>query len=152
MYTCRESGHVPVWQSEHTDGPFTLRLCFSCGEALPFPSANDTPADPQIAEAVDGAPSVTAGPAPGFRLVDAQGRSVSLSDLRGSTVVLTFLDPVCTTDCPIIAQELKVTNTLLGADSAQYVRPVLPPVGRAGGVGSQSEPAPLRYLPIWPWL
>ena len=40
---------------------------------------------------------------------------------------------------------------LLGADSAQYVRPVLPPVGRAGGVGYQSEPAPLRYLPIWPW-
>ena len=41
---------------------------------------------------------------------------------------------------------------LLGADSAQYVRPVLPPVGRAGGVGYRSEPAPLQYLPIWPWL
>jgi cytochrome oxidase Cu insertion factor (SCO1/SenC/PrrC family) len=30
-------------------------------------------------------------------------------------VLLTFLDPVCTTDCPIIAQELKQAGTLLGA-------------------------------------
>ena len=28
---------------------------------------------------------------------------------------MTFLDPVCTTDCPIIAQEFKQTGQLLGA-------------------------------------
>jgi cytochrome oxidase Cu insertion factor (SCO1/SenC/PrrC family) len=33
-------------------------------------------------------------------------------------VVLTFLDPVCTTDCPLIAQELRVTDQLLGTDAA----------------------------------
>jgi cytochrome oxidase Cu insertion factor (SCO1/SenC/PrrC family) len=76
-------------------------------------------ADPQIAIAEDGAPNVTSGPAPAFSLTAPDGATVSLASLRGSTVVLTFLDPVCTTDCPIIAQELRVANTLLGADSAK---------------------------------
>jgi cytochrome oxidase Cu insertion factor (SCO1/SenC/PrrC family) len=76
-------------------------------------------ADPQIAEAVNGAPNVTSGPAPPFRLVDQRGAPVSLAGLRGSTVVLTFLDPVCTTDCPVIAQELRVTASLLGSDVAK---------------------------------
>jgi cytochrome oxidase Cu insertion factor (SCO1/SenC/PrrC family) len=90
-------------------------------------------ADPQIAEAVDGAPNVASGPAPGFTLTDVQGHSVSLASLRGSTVVLTFLDPVCTTDCPIIAQELKATNGLLGTDAAhvRFVAVVANPVYRS---------------------
>jgi cytochrome oxidase Cu insertion factor (SCO1/SenC/PrrC family) len=40
---------------------------------------------------------------------------VSLSSLRGKVVLLTFLDPVCTTDCPIIAQELRAADAMLGA-------------------------------------
>ncbi len=76
-------------------------------------------ADPQIAVATDGTPNVTSGPAPAFRLTAPNGATVSLASLRGSAVVLTFLDPVCTTDCPIIAQELRVANTLLGADAAK---------------------------------
>ena len=82
-------------------------------------AATDRTADPQIAEATDGAPSVTSGPAPAFRFVEPDGTPVSLADLRGDTVVLTFLDPVCTTDCPIIAQELRVANDLLGSDAAR---------------------------------
>jgi cytochrome oxidase Cu insertion factor (SCO1/SenC/PrrC family) len=34
-------------------------------------------------------------------------------------VVLTVLDPVCTTDCPLIAQELRATNQMLGSDSSR---------------------------------
>jgi cytochrome oxidase Cu insertion factor (SCO1/SenC/PrrC family) len=34
-------------------------------------------------------------------------------------VLLTFLDPVCTTDCPLIAQEFRQAGQLLGADSRQ---------------------------------
>jgi cytochrome oxidase Cu insertion factor (SCO1/SenC/PrrC family) len=86
----------------------------------PMAAAATSPsADPQIAEAVNGAPNVTSGPAPPFRLVDQDGTPVSLAGLRGSTVVLTFLDPVCTTDCPVIAQELRITASLLGADAAK---------------------------------
>jgi cytochrome oxidase Cu insertion factor (SCO1/SenC/PrrC family) len=29
-------------------------------------------------------------------------------------VLLTFLDPVCTTDCPLIAQEMRSADTMLG--------------------------------------
>ena len=75
-------------------------------------------------------------PAPGFVLTDERGNPVSLADLRGHTVVLTFLDPVCTTDCPIIAQELRVTNSMLGSDSAnvRFVAVVANPVYRSAQV------------------
>lgn len=54
------------------------------------------------------------GAAPGFTLVDQSGRVTSLASLRGTTVVLSFLDPVCTSDCPIEAQELKAASEQLG--------------------------------------
>jgi hypothetical protein len=34
-------------------------------------------------------------------------------------VLLTFLDPVCTIDCPLIAQEFKAAGELLGAQASQ---------------------------------
>ena len=42
---------------------------------------------------------------------------MSLESLRGRAVALTFLDPVCTSDCPIIATELRETDTVLGAEA-----------------------------------
>jgi len=81
-------------------------------------AAADRSADPQLAIAQNGAPNITSGPAPAFTLTGTDGAAVSLASLRGSVVVLTFLDPVCTTDCPIIAQELRVADSLLGGDSA----------------------------------
>jgi cytochrome oxidase Cu insertion factor (SCO1/SenC/PrrC family) len=58
-------------------------------------------------------------PAPGFTLTDQHGRQVSLSGLHGKVVLLTFLDPVCVTDCPLIAQEFRAAGQLLGARSRQ---------------------------------
>ena len=43
---------------------------------------------------------------------------MSLASLHGKVVLLTFLDPVCTTDCPVIAQEMRAADTLLGAKAA----------------------------------
>lgn len=40
-------------------------------------------------------------PAPGFTLTGVDGRSVSLADLRGRTVVLNFLYTRCTEACPL---------------------------------------------------
>jgi cytochrome oxidase Cu insertion factor (SCO1/SenC/PrrC family) len=57
-------------------------------------------------------------PAPAFTLTDQSGATVSLKSLAGHTVVLTFLDPTCTSDCPLIAQELRVADQLMGADAA----------------------------------
>jgi cytochrome oxidase Cu insertion factor (SCO1/SenC/PrrC family) len=45
---------------------------------------------------------------------------VSLASLHGKVVLLTFLDPVCTSDCPLIAQEFRAAGQLLGA-SARHV-------------------------------
>jgi cytochrome oxidase Cu insertion factor (SCO1/SenC/PrrC family) len=77
--------------------------------------------DTDLTEAVNGTPQPTSNPAPDFHLVDQRGQPVSLASLRGYTVAMTFLDPVCTSDCPAIAQEFKVANQMLGS-SARKVR------------------------------
>jgi cytochrome oxidase Cu insertion factor (SCO1/SenC/PrrC family) len=83
---------------------------------MAFASVNST-ADPTLSEATDGTPNVVNIPAPGFALVNQSDRPVSLADLKGKVVALTFLDPVCTSDCPVIAQEFRQTDKLLGAQS-----------------------------------
>ena len=77
-------------------------------------AANRT-ADPILALAIEGNSASLDLPAPGFSLTDQNGQTVSLTSLRGKVVLMTFLDPVCTSDCPIIAQEFKQTGQLLGA-------------------------------------
>ncbi len=115
--------------------------------AAPMASAavNRT-ADPILALAIAGGSTSLDLPAPGFRLTDQNGRPVTLASLRGKVVLMTFLDPVCTTDCPIIAQEFKQAGVLLGAQDPERragrrrgqpdlpvhrVHPGLRPAGRA---------------------
>ncbi len=74
-------------------------------------------ADPILQQAVDGTPDVTNFPAPAFSLVDENGKAVSLASLHGKTLAVTFLDPVCTSDCPVIAQEFRVADSMLGGES-----------------------------------
>jgi cytochrome oxidase Cu insertion factor (SCO1/SenC/PrrC family) len=84
--------------------------------AAPMASATaDHSADPLLALAISGDSETLNQPAAAFRLTDQNGQTVTQASLRGKVVLLTFLDPVCTTDCPIIAQELEQTGTLLGA-------------------------------------
>ncbi|HUJ06280.1 MAG TPA: SCO family protein [Streptosporangiaceae bacterium] len=80
--------------------------------------ASTSTASPIIAEALGGESSTLDVPATPFRLTDQNGRPVSLASLRGKVVLLTFLDPVCTTDCPLIAQELRVADQMLGPRAA----------------------------------
>jgi cytochrome oxidase Cu insertion factor (SCO1/SenC/PrrC family) len=85
---------------------------------VPMAAAAVAPhADPVIAQAVDGAPQPVDAVAAGFSLVDQHGQVVRLSSLRGKVVALTFLDDTCTTDCPVIAQELRTADSYLGADA-----------------------------------
>ena len=79
-------------------------------------------ADPIIARAMAGAATPVNRSAPDFRLVSQSGQPVSLRSLRGKVTLLTFLDPRCTTDCPV-ATELKEAGVLLGGsdDQVQFV-------------------------------
>jgi cytochrome oxidase Cu insertion factor (SCO1/SenC/PrrC family) len=77
--------------------------------------ANRT-ADPILAESIAGPSGPLNYPAPPFRLTGQRGRPVSLASLRGKAVLLTFLDPACTTGCPV-AQEFRDAGQLLGASS-----------------------------------
>ncbi len=85
------------------------------GAAPRASAAANRSADPILALAIEGGSTSLDLPAPGFSLTDQDGRPVTLASLRGKVVLMTFLDPVCTTDCPIIAQEFKQTGALLGA-------------------------------------
>jgi cytochrome oxidase Cu insertion factor (SCO1/SenC/PrrC family) len=88
--------------------------------AVPMVAASaSTSADPIIAEALDGSSAPLDFSAPAFHLTDQQGQPVSLASLRGKVVLLTFLDPVCTSDCPLIAQEFRQADQMLGASARQ---------------------------------
>jgi cytochrome oxidase Cu insertion factor (SCO1/SenC/PrrC family) len=87
--------------------------------ALPMAAAQASrSASPILAEAVDGSSAPLHTIAPGFALTDQHGHPVSLASLRGKAVLLTFLDPVCLTDCPLEAQEFREAGVLLGAQAS----------------------------------
>jgi cytochrome oxidase Cu insertion factor (SCO1/SenC/PrrC family) len=75
--------------------------------------------DTDLAVALDGSPQTTSEAAPDFHLVNQAGQPVSLASLRGYTVAMTFLDPVCTTDCPVIAQEFRQASAMLSSLSGK---------------------------------
>jgi cytochrome oxidase Cu insertion factor (SCO1/SenC/PrrC family) len=86
--------------------------------AIPMGVAAAQPqADSIIAQALDGSPNEVSLPAEPFTLTDQADRRVSLASLRGKTIALTFLDDVCTSDCPIIAQEFRLADGILGRDA-----------------------------------
>jgi cytochrome oxidase Cu insertion factor (SCO1/SenC/PrrC family) len=89
--------------------------------------------------------------APGFRLTDEHGRSVSLAGLRGRRVFVTFVDPHCTTFCP---RESIVLNdairTLPVAERPAVVAVSVDPKTRSLAVLRQ-EARRFKWLPQWRW-
>jgi protein SCO1 len=72
------------------------------------------------ASAVDAAPKsealATIGPAPAFTLTAQDERRVSLADLRGKVVVLTFIYTACADTCPLLTAKMAALQGRLGAD------------------------------------
>src|SRR6201999_981130 len=82
---------------------------------IPMATAQASPAaSPILAQSLDGGSSPINIQAGDFTLTDQHGRRVSLSSLRGQVELMTFLDPVCVSDCPLIAQEFRRAGQLLG--------------------------------------
>ena len=112
-------------------------------------------ADPILTEALDGSPNSLDLPAPHFALTDQHGNPVSLASLRGHTVALTFLDPVCTSDCPLIAQEFRQTDQRLGdqASNVDFVAIVANPIYRSASfTNAFDRQESLDHLPNWYYL
>ncbi|HEY1652228.1 MAG TPA: SCO family protein [Acidimicrobiales bacterium] len=124
-----DAGGVARKWWELLDSGFAGRLAAAAGAiaviligTAPMVAASvNSRTDTDLVEAINGAPQAASHPAPNFHLVDQHGQPVSMTSLRGYTVAMTFLDPVCTTDCPVIAQEFKAASQLLGS-SASKVR------------------------------
>ncbi len=74
----------------------------------------DPNASALLTVAVNGPNEAVNFPAPALSLADQYGQTVSLQRLRGKVVVVTFLDPVCNVECPVIGEELKQADALLG--------------------------------------
>jgi cytochrome oxidase Cu insertion factor (SCO1/SenC/PrrC family) len=124
--------------------------------AAPMALAQANPdASPIIAEAIDGDSGPLNYTAPAFTLTDQDGRQVSLASLRGKVVLLTFLDPVCTSDCPLIAQEFRQADQVLGAKSrnvelvAIVANPLYHSVAYTRAFDSQER---LTSVPNWLYL
>ena len=90
--------------------------------------------------------------APAFRFVDQRGEQVSTASLRGKIIVLTFLDPVCNTDCPLVAAQLALADRELGplADRVEFVALNTNPVfNRVADVATFTRSHYLADLPNW---
>lgn len=98
-------------------------------------------------------PPVGAQPvqAPDFSLPDQAGHLVSLSALRGREVLITFMDPQCTSLCPIMGQQLGSVEATLPA----AMEPVLLVVSVAPGRTAADVTkfvSHVSWYPGWHWL
>jgi cytochrome oxidase Cu insertion factor (SCO1/SenC/PrrC family) len=124
--------------------------------ALPMAlAATRSNADTILNTAINGPVAYTNFAAPAFQLVDQNGAKVSLASLHGKAVALTFLDPVCTSDCPVIAREFADTDPLLGSDASRVVLIAIDanPIYRAGAfLTAFDRQERLQTLPNWLFL
>lgn len=124
--------------------------------AAPMALASTNPnADPILAEAGGGAPNLVDSPAPSFTtLTNQNGHPVSLKDLAGHTVIMTFLDPVCVSDCPLIASELRLTDSMLGNNPNIDIVAIVdnPLYTSTTAVNAFDQQEGLDHLPNWQFL
>jgi cytochrome oxidase Cu insertion factor (SCO1/SenC/PrrC family) len=90
-------------------------------------------------------------PAPDFRLADAHGAPISLERFRGRPVIVTFIDPVCRTLCPLEAKELNQAV----AETPRAERPAIVAVSVDPWADSRtafsSDQRKWRLVPAWHW-
>jgi cytochrome oxidase Cu insertion factor (SCO1/SenC/PrrC family) len=100
---------------------------------MAFASVSSGAADPVIWEALNGPLAQLNEAAPQFTLTNQYGHKVSLASLHGKVVALAFLDPVCVSDCPLIAQELRQADQMLGSltSKVEMVAVVANPIYRS---------------------
>ena len=108
------SGAVATASARSVGAVAALAIILLGAAPMAAAAANRT-ADPILALAIAGGSTPMDLPAPASPSPTRTASTVSLASLRGKVVLMTFLDPVCTTDCPIIGAEFKQAGVLLGA-------------------------------------
>jgi protein SCO1/2 len=89
--------------------------------------------------------------APGFRLEDATGRSLSLASFRGRPVIVTFIDPLCRDYCPTEAKHLNdVVNSFTGSTKPAIVAVSVNAEGNAPRTLAQ-DGRKWQLVPQWHW-
>lgn len=68
------------------------------------------------ATAADSEPLARIGPAPAFTLTAQDGRRVSLAELRGKVVAVTFIYASCVDTCPLLTAKMVGLQAKLGGD------------------------------------
>ena len=61
------------------------------------------------------------GPAPGFTLINQDGTRLSLEDLRGKVMAVTFIYASCADTCPLLTAKMAGLQSRLGADFGSRV-------------------------------
>jgi protein SCO1/2 len=93
-------------------------------------------------------------PAPGFTLEDADGKTVSLSDLRGEVVILHFIYASCPDVCPLHAEKLAEVQEMIAItpmrDQVEFVTVTTDPKRDASEV--MREYGPLHGLDPANWM
>jgi cytochrome oxidase Cu insertion factor (SCO1/SenC/PrrC family) len=89
--------------------------------------------------------------APDFRLSDQHGKQVSIAGERGRAVIVTFVDPHCTTFCP--RESIVLNDAIANLPAAD--RPAIlavnvdPPVSAPAVL--RKEARRFKWLPQWRW-
>src|SRR4051794_35631279 len=60
-------------------------------------------------------------PAPLFTLTSQDGAQISLADLRGKVVAVTFIFTLCTATCPVLTPMMSLVQDQLGSDFGSKV-------------------------------
>ncbi len=86
-----------------------------------------------------------------FTLPDQAGQSISLTALHGHTVLLTFLDPLCKQECPIMGQQLGAVERSLPAGTTPILLVVSVAPNRTKADVAEFV-AKVSWRPGWHWL
>ena len=89
--------------------------------------------------------------APDFRLVDENGRRLTLSQFRGRPVIVTFIDPLCRNYCPLEAQQLNALVHRLPAGSRPAIVAVSVNVDGNARANLLEDAAKWHLVPQWHW-
>lgn len=113
------------------------------------------PAAPSPSSSVAGAAAATwpagARPAPAFSLRDQDGAPVSLASLHGRTAIVTFIDPLCRSECPL---ETKILNRAVASlPAASRPAVIAVSVNRWGNARSNlvADRQHWQFGPEWRW-